>query len=112
MPGGGWNRLKGDNVFGSHYQPTTCTRCGNTWPLWYFMFRDPYIRRDYCVLCQVEDEKQELKDAMLERKLWRAEKRRRKDLKRRIKNFQAFKKRRRDYVKKQRQKEGVQRYIK
>lgn len=105
----GWNRLAGHNIFADQ-APTKCPRCSNVYPQWHFMKLDPYIRRDYCVHCQVKDERQELADACLERKLERAEQRRRKNLKTRIRKFQGMKKRRRDYVKKQRKKEGEQRY--
>lgn len=110
MPGGGWNHLAGARIF--HHEPTECPRCEGVYPLWHFQFKDPYIRRDFCVHCQVKDERQELHEACLERKLERAEQHRRKDLKKRITSYRSLKKRRRDYARKQCEKEGKQRYVK
>jgi len=112
MPGGGINHYRGHKVFANPFTPTVCSRCGETWPLWHFMFRDPYIRRDYCVHCQVKEERQELHEACLERKLERAEQYRRKDLKKRIKSYWDLNRRRGNYARKQCEKEGKQRYVK
>lgn len=95
--------------------PIVCAQCGNTEPQRFFLFENmyTYTRKIECIKCVVTNDRQRLLDAMHERKLMRAEQRRRKDARERRKLANQVLEERRRYAQKRDKAKGQpQRYRK